>query len=352
MSGRWTDADQILEQLDNTDGRDPGAAKRRGSRQRWRKPLKIRVTQPGGDVRQVDVVTRDLSSGGLSFLNPGYLHVGSRCELQLMTTDNAWIDVQATVVRCRYVAGFVHEVGLRFDQPVDDSLFVSQTLSASILLVDDDEGQARLTAHLLGKAGADVITANRGVRALKLVAEHDFDLVLLDVEMPGISGPQVAQTLRERGVAIPIIAYTANDDQATREACLAAGCSEVLAKPLGRTDLIDAVARFLAVEEPIVSKHAGNPEMAEFIHDFVSGLPGKIQEMQQCVQARDTERLSPLARQMKAAASDDGGIGFGELSAAADKLAKALSGGVDWAAVEEAMHALANLAHRVKETNE
>jgi len=95
-------------------------------------------------------------------------------------------------------------------------------------------------------------------RLKKLVAEHNFDLVLLDVEMPGISGPAVAKTLRERGVTVPIIAFAANEDQATREECLAAGCSDVLVKPLGKADLIDAVARYLAIEEPITSKYAGN----------------------------------------------------------------------------------------------
>ena len=59
-----------------------------------------------------------------------------------------------------------------------------------------------------------------------------------------------------------------------------------------------------------------------------------------------------LARQMKVAASDDGGCGFGELSAVADKLANALTGSVDWASVEEAMHGLANLVHRIKKADE
>ena len=352
MSAQSLDTGQILDDLDATRGRHPDAAKRRSSRRSWRKPLKVWITQPSGDHRKIEVVTRNLSSGGLSFLYNGYLHVGTSCELQLITDDNAWVDIQGIIVRCRFVAGRVHEASVRFARSVDDSLFESRTLSASILLVDDAEDQSRLTAHYLSKTGAEVVTANRGVRALKLVAEHDFDLILLDVEMPGISGPQVAQTLRERGVTIPIIAYTANNDQATREECLAAGCSDVLTKPLSKTDLIDAVARYLAVEGPIVSKHAGNPEMAEFIHDFVAGLPARLQEMERCVQAQNAEQLAPLARQVKVAASDDGGCGFGELSGAADKLAKALTGSVDWAAVEEAAHALGNLAHRVKVTSE
>ncbi|MCP4594777.1 MAG: response regulator [bacterium] len=352
MANQLTDAEQVLDSLDKSAGRDAGAANRRVARQTWRKQLKVIVAQPGGDVRCIEVVSRNLSSGGLSFMHNGFLHAGTRCELQLVTADGAWIDVRAEVVRCRYVAGGAHEVSLRFDKPVDDSQFVSQELSASILLVDDAEDVLRLTGHFLSKAGAKVVTAKRGFQALKLVAEQDFDLILLDVEMPGVSGPEVAKALRERGLTVPIIAYTANDDQATREECLAAGCSEVLAKPLGKTELINAVTAFLAVEEPITSKLAGNPEMTEFIHDFLGSLPGRIQEMQRCVQAKDAENLGPLTRQLMVAASDNGGCGFGELSAAAGALAKTLTGTADWASAEGAMSTLNNLSRRVKETRE
>ena len=352
MGKQVTDPDQLLQQLDAADKQDPGAAKRRATRKSWRKRLKMLIVEPAGNERRVEVVTRNLSGGGLSFLNNGYLHTGSRCEMQLMTSDNAWVDIQATVLRCRYVAGRVHEVGIRFDQSVDESQFISTELAASILIVDDAEDQARLTGHFLTQAGAKVVTANRGFQALKLVAEDDFDLVLLDVEMPGISGPQVAQTLRERGVTVPIVAYTARDDSTVREECLAAGCSDVLTKPLSKQGLVDVLATYLAVEASIVSKHAGSPEMAEFIHNFVTGLPARILEMEQCVQARDTERLGPLARQLKVSASDDGGCGFGELSTAARALASALTETDDWAAVEEAMHALSILSFRVKETSD
>ena len=252
------------------------------------------------------------------------------------------------MVRCRYVAGRVHEIALSFDEPVDDSQHLSPDLSARILLVDDAEDQLRLTGYFLSRAGAEVVTANCGDSALKLVTEGEFDLVLLDVEMPGISGPAVAKTLRERGFTTPIIAYTANDDEATREECLAAGCSDVLAKPLSKADLIEAVAAFLAVERPIRSKHIGNLDMAEFIHDFVKGLLAKIQEMLRCVQMKKAEELGSLARQLKIAASDEGGVGFGELSAAADVLAKTLTGAIDWALVEEALSELVSLSHRVQ----
>ncbi len=352
MRREMAEVEQVLDSLDKVAGRDPEAVNRRSTRRRWRKPLKVMVTHPGGNQRSVEVVTRNLSSNGLSFLYAGFLHMGTRCELQLITSDNAWVDIQATVVRCRYVTGRIHEVGLSFDQPVDDGQFVSEKLNARILLVDDSEDVLRLTGHFLRKAGAEIVTANRGVRALKLVREQDFNLVLLDIEMPGINGTEVAKSLRDRGVTIPIIAYTAREDEATRMECLASGCCDVLVKPVGRADLIDTVAHYLAVEEPLISRFAGDPEMTDFIHDFVTALPVKIRKMLELAQAHNADELAPMARQLKVAASEGGGSGFVEISDAADALAKTLTDNVDWRSVEEAMTKLSNLSHRVKETAE
>jgi CheY-like chemotaxis protein len=348
------DTDQILDLLDRAAARDPAVAQRHAARRTWRKRMKVMLTDPAGNTHSTEVVTRDLSRGGLSFLNNNFMHMGTRCTLQLITADNVGVEIQATVVRCRHVAGRVHEVGLRFDQrldqPLDEGQLASHKLSASILIVDDSEAMLRLTAHFLSKAGAQVETANGGERALELVGGRTFDLVIVDVAMPGISGPALTKTLRERGLTIPIIAYTADDDPATRETCLAAGCSDFLTKSLGKTEFLDSVARYLAVDEPIRSRHAGNPEMAPFIHDFVTTLPAKIQELQRCVQARKDRELGHLAREFTALASDNGGCGFAELSKAADALARKLTGTIAWAAVEQAMATLDNLAHRVVES--
>ena len=352
MVKQQAEAEQVLDSLDDAAGRHPAAAQRQVARRTWRKRMKITFTQPGGDQRLDEVVTRNLSGGGMSFLTSGFFHIGTRCGMQLITADNAWVEMQATVVRCRYVAGHMHEVSVRFDEPVNEDQFISMKLDASILVVDDAEDHLRLTSHFLSKAGAEVVTANRGVRALKLIAEHDFDLVLLDVEMPGISGPQAAKALRDRGVVIPIIAYTASTVSTTREECLAAGCSEVLVKPLSKADLIDAVANFLAIEKPITSTHAGDPEMAEFIHDFVTHLPIRIEEMNGVLKAQNFEELGALARKLKVSASDEGGCGYGELSAAANSLVTALTGTVDCEAANEAMFILTRLSYRVKDTSE
>jgi hypothetical protein len=111
------------------------------------------------------------------------------------------------------------------------------------------------------------------------------------------------------------------------------------------------VARYLTVEEPLVSVHADNPEMADFIHDFVARLPARINEMQSCVNEKNGQELGRLARQLKIAASNNGGCGFGELSDAADKLVQSLAGTINWSSIEQTMSTVRNLSHRVKDTS-
>ncbi|HKC50361.1 MAG TPA: response regulator, partial [Myxococcota bacterium] len=72
-----------------------------------------------------------------------------------------------------------------------------------------------------------------------------FDVVLLDVEMPEMSGNEAASALRADGYDGPIVALTARGSASDREACLAAGCDDFASKPIDRTALLALVTRFL-----------------------------------------------------------------------------------------------------------
>lgn len=78
------------------------------------------MQQPGSSGPVVFLVpTRDISATGLSFLHGGFVHVGTRCTVQLITMHGTWNEVPAVVVRCQYVEGGVHEVAVRFDREID-----------------------------------------------------------------------------------------------------------------------------------------------------------------------------------------------------------------------------------------
>lgn len=119
----------------------------------------------------------------------------------------------------------------------------------SVLVVEDNELNRRLFCHVLSLAGHRVLEATDGVEALRSARQQRPDLVLLDVELPRLSGLEVARCLRDdpSTSAIPVLAISAFvSDSAVREA-LNAGCVGYLRKPVGPADMIAAVSEALRI---------------------------------------------------------------------------------------------------------
>ncbi|MCE9605639.1 MAG: response regulator [Planctomycetia bacterium] len=133
----------------------------------------------------------------------------------------------------------------------------SLLIQARILLVDDGPDSRRILSFLLAKAGAEVVVADDGRRALNIFdAQRDeglaFDLVLTDMEMPDIDGYELTRMLRLRGETLPIVACTAYTEHADIDACYEAGCSAYVAKPIVAADLLRIVADALdTADEPV-----------------------------------------------------------------------------------------------------
>jgi PAS domain S-box-containing protein len=116
-----------------------------------------------------------------------------------------------------------------------------------ILLAEDNPVNQKLVVSLLRQEGHRVVLATNGLEALAAVEQEPFDLVLMDVQMPEMDGLRATAAIREneRGTSrhIPILAMTAYAMKGDRERCLAEGMDDYLAKPICRTDLLDAIAR-------------------------------------------------------------------------------------------------------------
>ena len=113
-----------------------------------------------------------------------------------------------------------------------------------VLLAEDNPINAMLAMALLRREGALPRHAPSGEAALTALAEEPFDLVLMDVRMPGLSGLEATRTLRAKGIETPVVALTANAFEDDRRACLAAGMNDFLVKPLQLEALRAALTRW------------------------------------------------------------------------------------------------------------
>ena len=120
-----------------------------------------------------------------------------------------------------------------------------QGMKPRLLLVEDDAISRRFLQATLEALPADVDLAESLASALEIEADHD--LWLLDANLPDGSGIDLLQALRLRSPSVPALAHTADDSAALRGQLLTAGFADVLVKPLGAAQLLEAVHRVLGV---------------------------------------------------------------------------------------------------------
>jgi len=175
-------------------------------------------------------------------------------------------DLAATANRCREhaFAGYVtkplsaRELSTRLRQltrleiapaaPTTDADAQVEPTTLRILVAEDNAVNQKLIERILDKDGHDVVIAENGRVCCERWAEQPFDLVLMDMQMPEMSGLEAAQKIRldelERGERIPIVALTANTTPEDRAACLQAGMDEVLSKPVSIPRLRETLQRY------------------------------------------------------------------------------------------------------------
>ncbi len=133
-------------------------------------------------------------------------------------------------------------------QAVD--LLRSRHAGQRVLLAEDNEVNQEVAVELLRAAGLVVETAADGPRAVEMALAGPYDLILMDVQMPGMDGLQATRTIRQRaGRGTPIVAMTANAFAEDRAACLAAGMNDHVSKPVDPERLYATLARWLAVPQ-------------------------------------------------------------------------------------------------------
>jgi two-component system sensor histidine kinase/response regulator len=192
-----------------------------------------------------------------------------------------------------------------------------------VLVAEDNPFNQQLVEHLLRRNGHDIRVAGDGLEALAALEQDSFDLMLLDVHMPGCDGFQVIEALRRReqatGGHLPVIALTARAMRSDRERCLQAGMDDYLAKPIAAAELFRVMDRVLAgrpaaePEPPARGRPAtlldpatllaacdDDPTLLrELIQVFRADTPGALARVRDAVDQRDASRMREAAHALR-----------------------------------------------------
>ena len=117
----------------------------------------------------------------------------------------------------------------------------------TILIVEDNDLNMKLFHALLETRGYNVLQARDGMEGLRLAREHHPDLIIMDIQLPGVSGLVVAKSIKddEKLKDIPIIAVTAFSLKGDEERMREGGCAAYLAKPISTPNFLKTVAQYL-----------------------------------------------------------------------------------------------------------
>jgi CheY-like chemotaxis protein/HPt (histidine-containing phosphotransfer) domain-containing protein len=196
-----------------------------------------------------------------------------------------------------------------------------------ILLAEDNPINQKLALAVLKKKGWETVPVMDGREALTKLETEQFDLVLMDVQMPVMDGYEATKQIRNiektTGTHMPIIAMTAHAMRGDREKCLEAGMDDYVSKPMKAVELFAAVDRVLACkteqERPVKTDkpeidltniiEAVDGDMTvvkELVGDFLNEIPKQINNLRDSIQTADAHHVERQAHSLKGAVANFG----------------------------------------------
>jgi signal transduction histidine kinase/DNA-binding NarL/FixJ family response regulator len=206
----------------------------------------------------------------------------------------------------------------------------------SVLVAEDGLDNQQIILFHLRQAGAEVTLAGNGKIAVQLAtdranANHPFDLILMDMQMPVMDGYTATTTLRDGHYIGPIVALTANAMAHDREKCLTAGCNAFITKPIQWPLFWGTVCRFVSKASAVVAADvaksvpatkqfsaAALDELSQLTAKFAAALPGRVKEIRTAFRQHDRHQMKLLAHSLAGAASSYGFPDAGQLAGQLD----------------------------------
>jgi PAS domain S-box-containing protein len=204
-----------------------------------------------------------------------------------------------------------------------------------ILLAEDSPINQKLALALIERKGWTVKVAATGLECLSAWEQDDYDLILMDIQMPVMDGFEATARIREReknsGKHIPIIAMTAHALEGTKEKCLSSGMDDYLSKPIRSSELyrlIDQYGKPVAQPSPAdlsrIRESLENNEviLKELIGEFLNFIPAALGQLEAAISVGDAATVNRTAHNIKGTVSNFGAQTAVQLAYALERMGK------------------------------
>ena len=336
--------DALLDRLDEADGRIEvdGVVLIKGNRAIWRQPsVVLMVEHPGGGMARFEVCTRWISPDRIGLVHRGFLHPRTPCSIRLPNIWNGFDEVPGAVASCEHAQGLIHRLDIVPRARVDLWRFLekgpvltklscrdvaSAPLEGRVLHLESEAAVRETVSYLLRDTKLRLVGAPTVGAALdegKRVAPH---AILMDVEVDGQPADTVIQTLRDAGIASPVLLVTGETHPAKVGRAKAAGVTTVVELPCDAEVLVEAIRPWvpqsiIAQADLVTSSLSSHPEAQPMLNAYLDRLTRWREELQCRTQESDLEVVRRACMGIKATAQT---VGFDVLSEAAKRAIVAL----------------------------
>lgn len=317
---------------------------RESSRHEFRNlSVDLDIAQMGGGHTRIRVACRNLSRTGIGFLHSSYMHTGTGVIVTLPHAKIGEVRIPGTVVRCRHVTRNIHDVGVKFKQPVDIRDFVQMDvfnqvfsiervdptrLSGVLLIVAEYRIDQACIQSMLRDTSLEFIKASTVEQGLA-EAIKGVDIVICDYAFETSSGIEFVKQAKARGIRCPILIMSADQCTEARTAIAAAKAAGFIPKPIDQSTLQRALAEFLLLSETrdtdanrLFTTLPSNSPLIALSDDFVGDLKKTAEEIEKLVPVNDVEGVRKRVLRVVGAAPS---LGFEPVSKLGNSFLKSLA---------------------------
>ncbi|HVW60188.1 MAG TPA: PAS domain S-box protein [Puia sp.] len=196
--------------------------------------------------------------------------------------------------------------------------FAGSFTDRSFLVVEDNPVNQKLMDYVLRKTGARVALADNGEQAIRYLKGNEYDLIVMDLQMPGMDGYETTKYIRgSLQLRTPIMAMTANAINGEQIRCLQAGMNDYMSKPFDFKEFYIRIAELLRISGTLlpsrdISKDTTNPYslslleevgdeeyLQDILNTFLTSLPQQLDELQNACAEKDHDRVFFISHKMK-----------------------------------------------------